>query len=119
MSSADKIITAVKIIQDNLSNLISKIDAEIDRGKAKILFLNGQTLYIKYNDFSEYGYQFLFSDQPLNRVRYDNFDKNWKVESAPHHLHPRGKEDGIASPMNGNPEKDIPILCEMIRQNLH
>lgn len=117
MSSTDKILAAIKIVQDKLADFISKFDAEIDRGKVKILFHDGRTLYIKYNDFSEYGYQLLFSDQPLDRVRYDNFDKNWQVETNPHHVHPRGKEEGMLSPMKGIPEEDIPILCKYIRQN--
>lgn len=61
----------------------------------KILFNNGSTLYITYNDHSEYSYQYLYSLKAFDRDRFDNFDKEWEVSSKPHHYHPRYKKYAV------------------------
>lgn len=38
----------------------------------------------------------------------------WNVATKPHHLHPKGEETAIESPMNGDPEHDIPILLKQL-----
>ncbi len=75
-------------------------------------FFKGIGIYIRYNDFEEYSYQIVFSQEFLDRIRYDNYDEMWNVNSKPHHLHPRGKKAAFESPMNGEPKHDIPILLK-------
>ncbi len=63
----------------------------------------------------EYAYQLCFSNNFLDRVRFDAMDKNWEVINPPHHYHPRFSKKGFQSPMTGNPKQDIPIFIDLIR----
>jgi len=58
----------------------------------------------------------MFSQRPNDRIRYDNFDDRWAVNTRPHHLHPRNRGDAADSPMIGSPDHDIPILVRIILQ---
>ncbi|MFW9988883.1 MAG: DUF6516 family protein [Candidatus Odinarchaeota archaeon] len=112
MKGFDKLTIARKIL---LNELLSKIKNEFiddERPFFKITFFKGLLLYIRYNDYDEYSYQLVFSQEPLDRIRYDNYDDMWKVKSRPHHVHLRGKQTAIKSPMNGDPNHDIPILIK-------
>ncbi len=115
MNSANLIASALILLEKELKREIRTVESDFSRGKAKILFIDGTILYLKFNSFGEYAYQQAFSGQKLDRARFDNFDQNWPVRSAPHHFHPRTKEEAIDSPMHGDPVKDIPLLCELIR----
>ena len=64
------------------------------------------------NDYDEYSYQIVFSQQPLDRIRFDNYDAHWEVKSSPHHVHKRFEKDGSGSIMNGDPEHDISLLLK-------
>ena len=72
-----------------------------------ITFLSGHKIYIRYNDYDEYSYQFNFSQEPYDRFR---FDTRWNVSSKPHHFHPRGQKNASESPMTGDPNHDMPLL---------
>ena len=112
MKGLDKLTAARKIL---LNELLSEIINETiydDLPFLKITFFKGIVLYIRYNDYNEYSYQLVFSQEPLDRIRYDNYDDMWKVKSSPHHFHLRGEHTAIESPINGDPEHDIPILLK-------
>ncbi len=83
-----------------------------------IRFKLGFTLYIQYNDFKEYSYHIQFTQKPNDFIRFDNYDDRWDIISKHHHLHPRGKTKAVKSPMIGKPEKDIPILIDVINKLL-
>lgn len=114
MSARDKILIALELLLENLLTEIKEVFLDDVRPALKILFLRGFNLYIRYNDFNEYSYQLIFSQDPFDRIRFDNFDDHWDVESRPHHFHPRGEKKGINSPMDGFPKHDIPILLKYI-----
>ena len=84
----------------------------------KITFFKGLVLYIRYNDYDEYSYQLIYSQKKLDRIRYDNYDDIWNVISKPHHFHPKGEKTAIESPMNGDPNYDVPILIKKFLINL-
>ncbi len=118
MKALDKLFLARKML---LEELISKIkDEKIDdeRPFLKITFFNGLILYIRYNDYNEYSYQLIYSQDHLDRIRYDNFDDRWEVKSKHHHFHPKGREEAIESPMNGIPKHDIKILLKTILKKI-
>lgn len=106
---------AHRIIIQELNNKIIADQLLINHNQRKYVFRDGSILYIVYNNAGEYAYQLLFSNQHLDRVRFDSKDKNWKVNSQPHHFHPRNSETGYTSPMVGDPEKDSKILVELIK----
>ncbi len=123
MTALDKLAAARKIL---LNELLSEIKDEFiddERPFLKITFFKGLVLYIRYNDYNEYSYHLIFSQEPLDRIRYDNYDDMWNVNSKPHHFHPRGEKTAIESPMNGDPKHDISILLkELLKKefkNLH
>ncbi len=118
-SGYSKIVIARKIIVQECLSEIKDILLDNDRPLLKISFLKGLVVYIRFNDYQEYSYQINFSFNLNDRIRFDNFDANWPVKTQPHHLHPRGKKDGIESPMIGDPNHDIPLLIEFIRQVNH
>lgn len=112
----EKLLVARKILLDNLLPKIKNEYIDDDRPFLKIIFFNGSLLYIRYNDHFEYSYQLVYSQKPLDRIRYDNYDNMWNVISKPHHFHPKGEEIAIESPMKGDPQHDIPIL---LKKHLH
>ena len=119
MTGLHKLTAARKLL---LYRLLSEIKDEYiddERPFLKITFFRGLVLYIRYNDFDEYSYQIVYSQEPLDRIRYDNYDDMWKVNSKPHHFHPKGDKTAIESPMNGEPSHDIPILLkELMEKNI-
>jgi len=100
-------LLGVDIREDELDETLSQL---------KITFKSGLILYIKYNEFGEYGYQIIHSPQKNDFSRFDNFDDRWNVSTKPHHFHRRGKRKAVASSMNGNPSHDIPILIKYIKE---
>ncbi len=113
MKGIIKLAIARKILLNELLPKIKNESIDDERPLLKIDFFKGIVLYIRYNDYDEYSYQLVFSQEPLDRIRYDNYDILWKVKSNPHHFHLRGEKEAFESPMNGDPEHDIPILLKI------
>ena len=114
MSGLDKLYVARKLLLKKLLTEIKDEYIDDERPFLKITFFKGSILYIRYNDYDEYSYHLNFSQEHLDRIRYDNYDDRWNVNSKPHHLHPRGKTEATESPMNGDPKHDIVILLKEI-----
>jgi hypothetical protein len=118
LKALDKLFIARKMLLEEFISEIKDEKIDDERPYLKITFFNGLILYIRYNDYNEYSYQLIYSQDYLDRIRYDNFDDRWEVKSRPHHFHPQGKEEAIESPMNGNPKHDIKILLKNILKKL-
>lgn len=118
ISATNNITQANNLIQEFLKDKEYTEQLDLNRGKLTISFPNGYALFIRYNDFKEYSYQFLYSKKGYDRFRYDNYDDRWSIGSRPHHFHPRGSKNGIISPMNGDPIHDMPLLLKYIRENV-
>lgn len=110
--SHNKIHFAKSIITEVLVKRILSTDVDEDNNRLRIRLRGNIFIYIRYNDYEEYSYSISFSYNKLDRIRFDNYDKHWKVESHPHHFHPRFEKIGTNSPMKGDPELDITILLE-------
>jgi len=106
------------LIYSSLQNEI--LDLELNKFiyHLKVLFSTGSILYIRFNEFGEYGYQLLFSKKKGDFVRWDNFEDRWPVSSRPHHFHIRYCGGVEESPMTGNPSSDIPRLIMFIQDEL-
>ena len=100
----------------NYSILTREIILDKERPVLRIVFNFEVVLYIRYNDFGEYSYSVIFSPNPDDQMRYDNYDDKWDVISRPHHFHTRGLKSTIESPMLGEPNHDIPIIIKMIQE---
>jgi hypothetical protein len=74
-----------------LTQNIQSMDLLDEHFMLKVIFDQGSLLFIRYNQFHEYSYQFFFSQQKNDYIRYDNFDDRWNVASRPHHFHDRNK----------------------------
>ena len=118
MTGIEKLTIARKLLLNELLSEIKEEYIDSERPFLKITFFQGLVLYIRYNDYGEYSYQLIFSSEPLDRIRYDNYDDMWKVNSKPHHFHSLGEKTAIESPMNGDPKHDIPILLKKLLENL-
>ena len=57
----------------------------------------------------------MLSSIELDRIRFDNFDDRWNVDTRTHHFHPRYDKKGYASSMNGEPENDLPLLINLLK----
>ena len=106
------------IIEKRFQKEISFLIVDSTKPKLQINFKLGYSLFIRYNDFNEYSYQFSYSKKLLDRFRFDNYDDKWNVSSKPHHLPERNSKIGIESPMNGQPEHDMLLLIDYIRKNV-
>ena len=115
MSAIEKLILARQLIEDILEHQILHIYINDDYKRLQIHLKDGIDIYIVYNNYNEYSYSVIFSKLFLDRCRFDNYDKMWKISSHPHHFHPRYKKEAIASEMTGIPEKDIPKLCKLLK----
>ena len=116
MKFEDLILEAYSVIQNELQNFVIELLMELDEGKIRLVLKNGLILYIRYNNYDEYSYNVLFSKIKLDRCRFDNFDDRWDVQTHPHHF-PRFTGKAYSSPMKGDPDHDIPRLCQYIRSN--
>ena len=114
MDSYEKLAVAQKLIQADYSELIISLQRDPNRPALKIMFSNGNLIYIRYNDYFQYSYQIIYSQSPFDRIRFDNFDDHWNVDTKPHHKHERGSRKVSKSPMVGDPQKDIVKLNEFI-----
>ncbi len=104
---------------ENLSSYLKSTTISELMRELKLVFDAGFTLFIRYNDYGEYGYQLMFSNKKYDYVRFDNYDKEWEVSTKPHHFHSKDPKSVIESPKNGDPSHDIPILCDFIIQELN
>ena len=109
-----KLQEALDVLYNELSSKIMTYIISDEKPVLELTFVNGLSLYIRYNDFDEYSYQLNFSSKKFDRIRYDNYDKHWDVSTSPHHLHKRGSKIAIESPMTGNPKEDMKKLLELI-----
>ncbi len=112
MTALDKLNIVREFILKKLLPEIKEEFIDDERPFMKISFFKGIVLYIRYNDYEEYSYQLNYSQDVLDRIRYDNYDNMWGLDSKPNHLHPKGQKTAIESPINGDPKQDIPILLE-------
>jgi hypothetical protein len=102
----------VKFLTEEINEIaIRKIGKEM-----KITLYSGITIFIIYTPYNEYSYTIKYSGSVLDRVRFDNFDDKWPVKTKPHHVHHRYEKDAVESPMQGLPDKDIPILITYIHK---
>ncbi len=115
MSSIKKLERSKLIIEEELSIHLRKIHFEPKLARIHIILRNEINLFIRYNNHDEYSYSVLFSKVELDRCRFDNYDDRWNISTKPHHFHSRFNKIGVSSPMNGNPENDIPLICELIK----
>lgn len=113
-----KLTSARIVLYFDLHEYIVDYSRMEERPAFKIVFINGYTLSIRYNDFNEYSYQLEFSSNEYDRIRYDNYDKHWDVSTTPNHLHERGSNKVVESPMTGDPKEDMIKLIEIIKDYL-
>jgi hypothetical protein len=116
MSSVDKLTQSKNILEKELSIHVRELFFEPKLARIRIILRDGVMLYVQYNNHDQYGYSVIFSSNELDRCRFDNYDKNWKVSSQPHHFHPRNTKDGFDSPMVGKPDSYIPVFCELVKK---
>ena len=114
MSSLKKLDKARLLLHQCLSIHLITLNFEPKLARIHAILRDNVQLFIRYNNYEEYSYSIVFSKTALDRCRYDNYDDRWEVPTRPHHFHPRKKLGAIQSKMRGNPEEDIPRLCELI-----
>lgn len=114
MDARQTLELARNLIIQNYSKLTREIILDKERPVLKIIFNIEVVLYIRYNDFGEYSYNVIFTPNPDDQMRFDNYDDRWDVKTRPHHLHVRGLKSTTESPMGGEPIHDIPILIDKI-----
>ncbi|MFX0063158.1 MAG: DUF6516 family protein [Candidatus Hermodarchaeota archaeon] len=115
----DNIIKARSLLFKSLAPRISSDVINLEGCFFKLVFTNGTILYLTYNNFSEYSYQYIYSYKQFDRERFDNYDKNWNVTTHPHHFHPRGVKEGKESPMTGEVDHDLPLLVDFLLKRLN
>ncbi|MHA1521060.1 MAG: hypothetical protein ACTSRK_12830 [Promethearchaeota archaeon] len=113
MDALEKLNAARDVLLYNFFDKIIEVFLSEEQFTLKLIFLQGERLYIRYNDYCEYSYQFFYSSQLDDFICYDNFDDRWPVSSRPHHLHTKNK-DVIESMMNGEPTHDMPQLSQKL-----
>jgi len=114
MSSLQQLDKARLLLHQYLSIHLITLKFEPKLARIHAILRDNVQLYIRYNNHGEYSYSILFSKTALDRCRYDNYDDRWEVLTRPNHFHPRKNKEAFQSIMTGNPEKDIPLLCELI-----
>ena len=100
MDSREGLEIARNIIIKEYSTLLREVILDKDRPVLKIVFHTEIYLYIRYNDYGEYSYCVIFSPNPNDQIRFDNFDDIWDVKTRPHHFHVRGMQSVVDSPMS-------------------
>ncbi|OLS28693.1 MAG: hypothetical protein HeimC2_05100 [Candidatus Heimdallarchaeota archaeon LC_2] len=118
-SCQDKIQSASKLLHELLYKSILDSNLDLIDCTLKLTFRNGAVLYITYNDHSEYSYQIMYTKNKLDRERFDNYDKNWDVETTPNHFHLRGSTLVANSEMTGELDNDMPKLIEFVQAKLY
>lgn len=115
MSSEEKLMIAFHLVESGFGTQIVDMVLNTDSSRIKAVLKNGTTIYVQYNDYDEYAYMVQFSIAELDRCIFDNYDRTWLVDTAPNHFHPVFDEHGFSSPMTGDAEHDIPLLCESVK----
>lgn len=115
MKASEKLQTAKEILEDQLKLVIQDLTFNRNLERLRITLKEGTIIFIQYNNYNEYSYSVIFSNSELDRIRFDNYDKSWDVNSKPNHYHPRKEKNGKNSPMIGNPKKDMLLLSKMIK----
>jgi len=117
MLSIEKLIRSRLILEEELSIYTKILNFEPKLARIHVILRDKVQLFIRYNNHDEYSYCIIFSQMELDRCRFDNYDDRWDVITRPNHYHPRYNKLGFKSPMNGNPDHDIPKLCELIKSS--
>ena len=99
-SCQDKIQSASKLLHAQLYQSILDSNLDLIDCTLKLTFRNGAILYITYNNHREYSYHLMYTKNAFDRERFDNYDKNWDVNTKPHHFHVRVEKSVIHSSMN-------------------
>ena len=115
MNSIDKLRRARDILEAELATAMVSSELNVRLKRFRAVLRDGTTLYVQYNDHEEYSYSILYSLQEFDRIRFDNFDNIWNIPTKPHHVHPRYKENGEQSIMDGNPETDMRLLASLLK----
>ena len=118
MDPISRLIEARKIILQTLQSEIIQTELNTSIYQLKIIFSQGSILYIRYNEYNEYGYQLIITKRKGDFVRFDNFDDRWPVSTKPHHFHSRYDNPVVDSPMTGDPKQDIPNLIQFLKEEL-
>ena len=119
MQSCEELISAARqLLLEALQQSIITESLSLEGCYLKMLFRDGSRLFVTYNKYNEYSYQYLYSLNKYDRERFDNYDKHWDVRSQPHHFHSRGSTVVEHSPMMGDPQHDIPILINFLKKRL-
>lgn len=118
ISAVRKILQTNNLLQSLLQEHEYSQEIDLIKGKLIINFQNGYSLYVRFNDFDEYSYHFIYSKKENDRFRFDNYDDRWNVNTRPNHLHPRGSKNATNSLMNGEPNHNIPVLIKYIQENV-
>ena len=118
MDPISRLIEARKMLFQALQSEIIQTELKTSIYQVKILFSQGSILFIRYNEYNEYGYQLIFSKRKNDFARFDNFDDRWAVLTKPHHFHSRYKKTVVESPMTGDPKLDMPKLIEFLKKEL-
>ena len=115
MKGTQKLILAKTLLEQGLSVYLKNLLFEPKLARIFIELRDGLQIYIRYNNYDQYSYSIIFSLMELDRCRFDNYDDRWAVSTKPHHFHPQYDKEGFSSPMTGYPNKDIPLLCRLIK----
>jgi hypothetical protein len=107
-----------QLLESHINDLLLGINLEAQYPRLVASFRDGTVLYVRFNEHGQYSYSILFSESELDRCRFDNFDDKWLVPSKPHHFHPRTSKQGFKSPMKGDPDDDIPLLLNLLRNGV-
>lgn len=118
MDASQKLRVIEKLFLQELSQDIVELERNIDKERLKIVFKTGIKIYIQFNNYQEYSYSIIFSDELFDRIRFDNYDEKWVLATNPHHIHPRFEKEAVQSPMNGNPEHDGQHLIKYLKSGL-
>jgi hypothetical protein len=106
------------LLNDALQAEILDVELNTTIYQLKLIFTTGAQLFIRYNEFEEYGYQLIMSKKKYDTLRFDNFDDRWPVSSRPHHYHPKENKPVTESPMVGSPSQDMPKLIRLIQAEI-
>ena len=115
MKSIQKLLLAKMQFERNLSVYLKNIVFELKLARIVVELRDGIKIFIRFNNHNQYSYSIIFSIMELDRCRFDNYDVRWEVSTKPHHFHPRFSKEGVSSPMEGVPDKDIPLICDLIK----
>lgn len=82
-----KLQQARKLFIDRLSiHIVADLLHPI-RPVLKVEFRGNFVVYLRYNQVGEYSYHIQFSSKENDRIRFDNMDDLWPVDTKPHHFH--------------------------------